>query len=192
VYVNTEHSPREQWKKLHRRWQNFSLGVEHIPYTFAREIGIVNQGGEVCLPLADLPEDNLKIFFDVDNTILCTTDLTQSLRPGVVEALQRIKNDGHRVYIWSAGGKSYCERIVKEYGLSPWVDGCFDKDVDCPVSPDCVIDDDPHLVEKYKGWLVSPYREINSEDRELWRVYSDMVSREGYFPRFSKNGQTSA
>ena len=46
----------------------------------------------------------MKIFFDVDYTIL---GLDDSLRPGTMETLQKIKDDGHEIYIWSGMGCNY-------------------------------------------------------------------------------------
>ena len=46
----------------------------------------------------------MKIFFDVDYTIL---GLDDSLRPGTMETLQKIKDDGHEIYIWSGMGERW-------------------------------------------------------------------------------------
>jgi len=81
--------------------------------------------------------------------------------------MQRIKAAGHNVYVWSAGGKSYVERVVNTHGLAEWVDGCFDKDARVEPRPDFIVDDDWYLVEKYGGHLVSQYKAVDDSDREL-------------------------
>ncbi|KAA0232174.1 MAG: hypothetical protein HUU14_05810 [Dehalococcoidia bacterium] len=84
--------------------------------------------------------------------------------------MSRFKAAGHRVFVWSAGGAAYVERVVAAHRLSEWVDGCFDKDPRVSPSPDFIIDDDWYLVEKYGGYLVSPYRAVDPGDRELQAV----------------------
>lgn len=81
--------------------------------------------------------------------------------------MARLKEAGHRVYVWSAGGAAYVERVVAIHGLSHWVDGCFGKDPRVEPQPHFIIDDDWYLVEKYGGWLVSQYRAADPDDREL-------------------------
>jgi hypothetical protein len=107
------------------------------------------------------------IFLDVDHTLVYVNAESNNLRPGAHEAMQRLKDEGHAVYVWSAGGQQYVERIVEMHGLIEWVDGCFDKDPRVQPRPDFIIDDDWYLVEKYGGHLVSQYKEVNHEDREL-------------------------
>ncbi len=41
----------------------------------------------------------MNIFFDMDYTLLAVDG---SLRPKVREVLQRLKDDGHQLYVWSA------------------------------------------------------------------------------------------
>ena len=44
----------------------------------------------------------MKIFFDVDYTIL---GLDDSLRPGTMETLAQLKEEGNEIYIWSGMGE---------------------------------------------------------------------------------------
>jgi hypothetical protein len=81
--------------------------------------------------------------------------------------MRRLKEAGHAVYVWSAGGSHYVERVVEMHGLAAWVDGCFDKDPRVLPAPDFIIDDDWYLVEKYGGHLVSQYKAVNPDDAEL-------------------------
>ena len=123
----------------------------------------------------------MKIFFDVDHTILLSDSEVYALRPGVTELLQALKDMGHLVYLWTASGEVHARRLVERFNLQDLVLDCFDKDpVHVPMLPDMVIDDDWYLVEKYKGILVSQYKEVDPEDRELYRVLDRM--RDGFSP----------
>ena len=109
----------------------------------------------------------MNIFFDVDHTLVFIDSSTTVLRPGAHDAMRRLKEAGHDVYVWSAGGALYVERVVEMHGLAEWVSGCFDKDPRVQPSPDFIIDDDWYLVEKYGGHLVSQYKAVNLDDVEL-------------------------
>ncbi len=117
----------------------------------------------------------MNIFFDVDHTLVFIDSSTNVLRPGAHDAMRLLKAAGHGVYVWSAGGAQYVERVVAMHGLAEWVDGCFDKDPRVQPSPDFIIDDDWYLVEKYGGHLVSQYRAINHEDDELLNAIARLV-----------------
>lgn len=119
----------------------------------------------------------LNVFFDVDHTLVYTTHQESSLRPGAHEAMARIKDAGHSVYVWSAGGQQYSERTVERFGLTEWVDGCFDKHPRVDPPPDLIIDDDWYLVEKYGGYCVSQYKEVDESDRELLEVVEKLAAR---------------
>ena len=110
------------------------------------------------------------IYFDVDHTLVYVDQHSNVLRPGARQAMQRLKASGHSVYVWSAGGKEYVERMVVLHELVEWVDGCFDKSPKVDPSPDWIIDDDWYLVEKYGGHCVSQYKEVDDADRELHDV----------------------
>lgn len=107
----------------------------------------------------------MNVFFDVDHTLVLPTAEANLLRPGAREAMQRIKDAGHGVYVWSAAGKPYVEKVVEIHGLSQWVDGCFDKDPRVQPAPDFVIDDDWYLVEKYGGHCVAQYKVVDESDQ---------------------------
>ena len=109
----------------------------------------------------------LNVFFDVDHTLVYIDQHSNVLRPGAGEAMSRLKQAGHNVFVWSAGGQEYVERVVRVHELEQWVDGCFDKDPKVQPRPDLIIDDDWYLVEKYGGHLVSQYKVIDDADREL-------------------------
>ena len=122
----------------------------------------------------------MNIFFDVDHTII---DSDNRLRPGVRELFERLRADGHTVYLWSGIGRR--SEIVEAYGLGELVAGCYDKPLyhheamleplGIPVRPDFVVDDHPHLVHTFGGCVVAPYRRPNAKDAEMERVYDEVV-----------------
>jgi long-chain acyl-CoA synthetase len=65
--------------------------------------------------------------FDVDGTILDSLTGT-SLRPGVDELLRRLRAEGCRVLLWSAGGAGYARDRASQHGIDGLFDGFFDKD----------------------------------------------------------------
>ncbi len=89
--------------------------------------------------------------------------------------MECFKAAGHRVFVWSAGGATYVEKVVATHGLSVFVDGCFDKDPRVEPRPDFIVDDDWYLVEKYGGCLVSQYRALDPGDRGLYAVLDHFV-----------------
>ena len=118
----------------------------------------------------------MKIFFDVDYTIL---GLDDSLRPGTMETLQKIKDDGHEIYIWSGMGERW--EVVKKYNLEPLISGVYEKpthhfqerleELGVPFEPDFVIDDYPEVVAAFSGVWVPPYFFKRSVDQEMDRIY---------------------
>ena len=118
----------------------------------------------------------MKIFFDVDYTIL---GLDDSLRPGTMETLQKIKDDGHEIYIWSGMGERW--EVVKKHNLEPLISGVYEKpthhfqerleELGVPFEPDFVIDDYPEIVAAFSGVWVPPYFFKRSGDQEMDRIY---------------------
>lgn len=117
----------------------------------------------------------MNVYFDVDHTLVFVNQHVNSLRPGTQEAMARLKAAGHGVYVWSAGGEEYVNRVVDLHGLREWVDGCFDKDPRVQPRPDVIIDDDWYLVEKYGGYVVTQYKAINEHDREFAEIIERMA-----------------
>jgi hypothetical protein len=109
----------------------------------------------------------LNIYFDVDHTLVLATQHANSLRPGAHAVMQVLKDAGHAVFVWSAGGEDYVKKTVAMHNLGHLVDGCFDKDPRVQPKPDFIIDDDWYLVEKYGGHCVPQYKIVDEEDREL-------------------------
>ena len=83
----------------------------------------------------------MNIFFDVDHTLLLNTKDYSVLRPGAHISMQKLSELGNEVHVWAAGGKTYCERIVEQHGLTNWVTDCHDKSPKVQPQPDVIIDD---------------------------------------------------
>ena len=62
----------------------------------------------------------MNIFFDVDYTLI-TWDV--KLRPGVLEVFERLRADGHTIYLWSGVGPRW--EIVNRFELHDHVTDCF-------------------------------------------------------------------
>ena len=118
----------------------------------------------------------MKIFFDVDYTIL---GLDDSLRPGTIETFQKLNDDGHEIYIWSGMGERW--EVVRKHNLEPFIKGVYEKpthhfherlsELGVPFEPDFVIDDYPEVVAAFSGVWVPPYFFKRSVDQEMDRIY---------------------
>ena len=129
----------------------------------------------------------MNIFFDMDYTLL---GLDNSLRPNTREVMQRLKDDGHTLYVWSGVGIRWPE--VKQHNLEPFITDCFVKPLknfveeleraNLPVKPDLVIDDYPEVPTALGGIWVRPYFFNTVADNEMERVYTIIqdYARDGY------------
>jgi hypothetical protein len=118
----------------------------------------------------------MKIFFDVDYTIL---GLDDTLRPGTMETLEKLKADGHEIYIWSGMGERW--EVVEKFQLTPLVSGVYEKpthhfherleELKVPFEPEFVIDDYPEVVAAFGGVWVPPYFFKRNFDQEMDRIY---------------------
>ena len=130
----------------------------------------------------------MNIFFDVDYTIL---GLDDSLRPGTRETLQRLLDDGHKVYIWSGLGPRW--EVIKKHNLEPFASGVYEKplhhfadrlvELGVPLTPDFVIDDYPEVVSAFGGVWVPPYFFKRNGDEQMQRIY-DIITE------YVKNGHS--
>lgn len=112
----------------------------------------------------------MRIFFDVDLTLLHSDSSGWTLRPNTREVFAQLKTLGHDIYLWTATGKAHAERVVQYFRLEIFVTDCMDKDSRNAVKPDFIVDDDSYLVEKYGGVFVTPYRVPDLLDKELQKV----------------------
>ncbi len=121
----------------------------------------------------------MNIFFDVDFTLI-TWDVR--LRPGVHEVFQRLRDEGHRIYLWSGMGPRW--EVVKRFGLNDHIVDCFWKplyrhrerlgELGVTVTPDYVVDDYREVVDAFVGSAVDPPGMALEDDREMWRVYDEI------------------
>ena len=125
----------------------------------------------------------MNIFFDVDYPIFRLED---SLRPGTLETLQKIKDDGREIYIWSGMGESW--EVVKKHNLASLISRVYEKpthhfqerleELGVPLEPDFVIDDYPEIVAAFSGVWVPPYffkRTVDQEMDRLYQIVCDVV-----------------
>ena len=121
----------------------------------------------------------MNIFFDVDYTLI-TWDV--KLRPGVREVFEKLRNEGHVIYLWSGVGPRW--EVVRRFDLGDLVADCFWKplydhharmaELGVTVRPDYVIDDHQEIVDAFVGTTINePAMPLNT-DRELWRVYEEI------------------
>ena len=121
----------------------------------------------------------MKIFFDVDYTLIADDG---SLRPHVKEVFQKIKDDGHCIFIWSGVGLRW--EVVKRHELDGFIETCYIKplsdykdslgELGVKEVPDFCIDDHNGVVMAFGGTAVRPYYTRNPNDEEMLRVYEDI------------------
>ncbi len=119
----------------------------------------------------------MKIFFDVDYTIL---GLDDSLRPGTTDTFEKLQHDGHEIYIWSGMGERW--EVIEKYNLKPYISGVYEKpthhfherleELKIPFEPEFVIDDYPEVVAAFGGVWVPPYFFARSVDAQMERIYN--------------------
>ncbi len=121
----------------------------------------------------------MKIFFDVDYTLIADDG---SLRPHVKEIFEKIKQDGHDIYIWSGVGLRW--EVVNRHDLKQYIETCYIKplsdyreslvELGVNIMPDFCIDDHNGVVLAFSGTAVRPYYTKNPNDEEMLRVYQDI------------------
>ena len=101
---------------------------------------------------------NANVFVDVDLTLV---DANGKLLDGAREALQRLRDEGCHLFLWSTVGPDYCRKIAALYGLTDFFEGFTAK-------PDIIIDDMPSTcfteflydVQQEKSWTALAERII--------------------------------
>jgi len=76
---------------------------------------------------------NANVFVDVDLTLV---DANGKIIPGAKEAIQRLREAGCHLFLWSTCGAEYCRKVAALHGLTDLFEGFTAK-------PDIVIDDMP-------------------------------------------------
>lgn len=117
----------------------------------------------------------MNVYFDIDYTIL---GVDGSLRPYTREVFEALREQGHRVYVWS--GEGVRREVVERHRLTDLVADVLAKpltryreqlaDFGVHAPPEFVVDDHPVIVRILGGLLVTPYYADTDGDRELASV----------------------
>jgi len=117
----------------------------------------------------------LNVFFDVDNTLIMWNG---KLRPHTRDVFEALRNEGHKIYIWSGVGIRRWD--MKRHELQDYVEDYFVKPLDryreraytefkVNVPIDYVIDDHPAVIDAFDhGYYIAD--ELKPNDRELLDV----------------------
>ncbi len=100
---------------------------------------------------------NANIFVDVDLTLV---DASQNLLPGAREALERLKEEGCHLFLWSSCGVDYCRKVAGLHGMTDLFEGFCAK-------PDIVIDDMPST-------CASPFS-YNVQQEASWQALAERI-----------------
>jgi hypothetical protein len=76
---------------------------------------------------------NANVFVDVDLTLV---DANGNLLLGARDALQKLRDSGCHLFLWSTCGADYCRKVAALYQLTDFFEGFTAK-------PDIIIDDMP-------------------------------------------------
>lgn len=79
------------------------------------------------------------IAFDCDGTLWGFNELP---RWNVIDCLRNFHRLGNRIIVWSGGGKSYAEQIVRRLNLTEFVDQCASKTEAKEINADICFDDE--------------------------------------------------
>lgn len=72
------------------------------------------------------PPDSVWIF-DVDGTLIGSVR-SDILRPGAMELLERLRDAGVTLVLWSAGGADYARSMLAQFHLEHFFAACYSKD----------------------------------------------------------------
>jgi hypothetical protein len=97
---------------------------------------------------------------DVDLTLV---DANGKILEGAKDALERLKDRGCHLYLWSTCGAEYCRKIADLHGVTSLFEGFSAK-------PDIVIDDMP-------GTCVSPFV-YDVRQEQSWKTVADRILHE--------------
>ena len=134
----------------------------------------------------------MHIVFDMDNTL--SDGMGKGLRPGIVELLDKLKGDGHRLSVWTSSTRERAVTVLNDLGLRKYFNNfVFREDYDPEnlgllkdirrVDGDCLVDDDPKhvnfakavgkkafLLKSYRGGLTTTHREMDELYRFIQRA----------------------
>jgi phosphoglycolate phosphatase-like HAD superfamily hydrolase len=100
---------------------------------------------------------NANVFVDVDLTLV---DAKGNLIAGAREALQRLKDKGCHLFLWSTVGQEYAQATAARHNLTDLFEGFVSK-------PDIVIDDMPATV-------LNPFV-FNPAEETSWEHLADKI-----------------
>jgi phosphoglycolate phosphatase-like HAD superfamily hydrolase len=102
---------------------------------------------------------NANVFVDVDLTLV---DAQGRMLPGASEALQKLKDKGCHLFLWSTNGTDYARQTAERLGLATMFEGFAAK-------PDIIIDDMP-------GTVLNPFTfDVNAESS--WPALAERIIR---------------
>ena len=100
---------------------------------------------------------NANIFIDVDLTLV---DAEGRLLDGAREALQRFRDEGCHLFLWSSVGVDYARKIAALHQLEDFFEGYASK-------PDIIIDDMPSTAQ-------APFV-YNVHDERSWQSLAERI-----------------
>jgi hypothetical protein len=100
---------------------------------------------------------NANIFVDVDLTLV---DANGQLLGGACEGLQRLKDEGCHLFLWSTVGVEYARAIAAQHQLTDMFEGYAAK-------PDVIIDDMPSTA-------VAPFV-FNVQKEDSWQSMAERI-----------------
>jgi phosphoglycolate phosphatase-like HAD superfamily hydrolase len=102
---------------------------------------------------------NANVFVDVDLTLV---DVKGKMLAGATEALNKLKNKGCHLFLWSTNGADYAQKVAQLNGLTGLFEGFVAK-------PDIIIDDMP-------ATALNPFIfDVNAE--ASWPALADKIVR---------------
>lgn len=137
------------------------------------------------------------IVFDMDNTLV--DSFGSMVRPGIVELLLKLRNNGHVLVLWTNSRRERALEILRSHDLRRHFKACIfredydpeEKDVPKDINSikaDFLVDDDPDAIRYVRstgrrGFLIRPYRKGAPIDRaELAQLYSAIARPRRLFP----------
>ncbi len=129
----------------------------------------------------------MTIVFDLDNTLV--DEFGAGTRPGIVELLEKLRADGHRLALWTNSRRERAREILGIHDLRRHFAAIVCREDYDPLGAgmrkdirrmrgDLLVDDDPEEITYQKGigkkgYLLKPFRKGRTPDaRELQDLYS--------------------
>ncbi|MEQ8173968.1 MAG: NIF family HAD-type phosphatase [Syntrophomonadaceae bacterium] len=136
------------------------------------------------------------VVFDMDNTLV--DELGSKVRPGMLDLLTRLNEDGHTLILWTSSKRQRAQTILHFHRLdSFFTNFVYREDYDPKeewvrkdirmVNGDVLIDDDPNEIDftigiNKAGFLISAFRQgKNPPLEELEEIYRFIRKKSGFF-----------